>query len=388
MIKTIDLIIEIAQSFAKMQKKNGSFPGGNNGPYNDPETPVRNTSHLIILFSKCYELTNNKKFLDILYKGAEYLYSKDARPFGYTFHHRNNKEKDRCNGLIGQAWAIEALVEASKRLDDEKYLLLAEEVFLQHPLNNDFCLWQVIDIDGKLCGIDRTFNHQLWFAACSAMIYAKKSIDQINILLKFIDSLTENMRTLENGLILHPIKPYAEIKRLEYLKQNPGIQKAIKFSIYTYLKFIKSKTKKKKKDYTEVVYKSIGYHLFNMYAFALLKLQIPHHKFWKFEVFHSAIEYMLSKDFKDNIDKNKYSYPYNPPGFEMPFVLKVLSDFSDEKIIEISKLWINRQIKRTYNKNTKMMDRNTLDPLTLSARIYELSRWPLNLLDKITFEVG
>lgn len=41
----------------------------------------------------------------------------EARPMAATFWHRKNPEKDACNGLIGQAWTIEALTMAAGATD-------------------------------------------------------------------------------------------------------------------------------------------------------------------------------------------------------------------------------------------------------------------------------
>jgi hypothetical protein len=86
---------------------------GHNGPYNDPETPMRNYGHWLITFSKCFELTGEQIYLNKIKEFAEYLISDNARPFGYSFHHRSKESKDKCNGLIGQAWVFEALAFAS-----------------------------------------------------------------------------------------------------------------------------------------------------------------------------------------------------------------------------------------------------------------------------------
>ena len=39
-----------------------------------------------------------------------------------TFYCRLNPEKDFSNGLIGQAWVIEALVEAHKLTKEDSYI--------------------------------------------------------------------------------------------------------------------------------------------------------------------------------------------------------------------------------------------------------------------------
>ena len=48
------IITELFTNSAKrglaIQKKDGSIPAGFNGPYHDTETPVRNTSHYLMLF--------------------------------------------------------------------------------------------------------------------------------------------------------------------------------------------------------------------------------------------------------------------------------------------------------------------------------------------------
>ncbi|MFC2145684.1 hypothetical protein ACFLQQ_05065, partial [Actinomycetota bacterium] len=120
-----------------------------------------------------------------------------------------------------------------------------------------------------------------------------------------------------------------------------------------------------------------------MCAFAILKKQIPDILFWESDLIKKAFDYMLKSEYKDDLDDNIYGYPYNSPGFEIPFVLDIFNIFGKEKIIEISGLWINEQFRRCYNKDTRMMDKNTTDPLTLTARIYELYRLNVNVLNKI-----
>ena len=201
-----NLILEIAENSIKLQNENGSFLPGHNGPYYDSETPVRNSGHWLITFSKCYKLTNKSKYKDKVYQIAEYLTTEDVRPGGNSFYHRNKKGKDKCNGLIGQAWTIEALVEAAKILESEKYSLIAEEVFFKHSFNKECGLWNCLEIDGQILPIDSTFNHQLWFAACALLIKSKRSNEILRRIKKFIIMLPKNLTILENGMIFHQIK--------------------------------------------------------------------------------------------------------------------------------------------------------------------------------------
>ncbi len=67
--------------------------------------------------------------------------------------------------------------------------------------------------------------------------------------------------------------------------------------------------------------------------------------------------------------------------FENAFTLSVFQhdNTSQEKIA----WWVNQQISKTYNNRTGMFDKNTTDPATLTARIYELTRLPQKILANI-----
>ena len=82
------------------------------------ETPVRNTAHWLITMLKAYEISNETKFKDSAWRAVQYLLSPSARPMNATFFCRTNPEKDFCNGLVGQAWIIEALAIAGMKLED------------------------------------------------------------------------------------------------------------------------------------------------------------------------------------------------------------------------------------------------------------------------------
>ena len=122
-----DFLLHVADKALSWQRADGSFPPGHNGPYHDPETPVRNSGHWLIVFSRCYSLNGDTKYKDAIHRIAKYLTSKEARPEGFAFFHRKSPPKDRCNGLIGPAWTIESLVEASTVLEDDQYARIAND---------------------------------------------------------------------------------------------------------------------------------------------------------------------------------------------------------------------------------------------------------------------
>ena len=381
-----DLIIKTAEDIFESQNEDGSFPAGHNGPYYDPETPVRNSGHWLIIFAKCYELTGNHKFKDKVHELAEYLYSEDARPNGYSFYHRNKKDKDKCNGLIGQAWTFEALVEATRLLCDDKYALLAEEVFFQHPFNWKSGLWNRLEIDGKILPYDTTFNHQLWFAACASIIKSKRSDEIMKRVVRFLDCLNDNLSILSNGLVYHPIEHLFEAEFARQFSFGMRTKKTVRNFAHALKNFhfpekLLREDEARSKTRENLVYKSVGYHAFNTYAFAILKQQIPEHKFWTTDIFHKIVNYLQTDAYLQKLDDNKYGYPYNPPGFEVPYSLYILADLNEDELIKLTSQWVNEQFYRCFNPKTAMMDRNTEDTVTHTARIYELLRMPKEILE-------
>lgn len=383
-----DLIIKTAEDIFESQNEDGSFPAGHNGPYYDPETPVRNTGHWLITFAKAHDWTGEERYKACVLHCAEYLCSKDARPYDFSFHHRSGS-KDYCNGLIGQAWTFEALVEATRLLGDDKYALLAEEVFFQHPFNEEYGLWNRLEIDGQVLTIDGTFNHQLWFAACASLIKGKKNAEIIYRVERFMDCLPQNLTIFDNGLVYHPIEWLIEkqitgnFTSIAKIKKLIGsLSKALRNR--RWLEQISDLKHIKENKYKREIYRSVGYHSFNIYALAILKTQVSAHPFWDTESFRKAVDYMLTPEYRAELNNNKYGYPYNPPGFEVPYSLSILKNMNEKELTEISQWWLNEQFKRCYNEKTGMMDRNNEDALTHTARIYELSRMPIEFLTKIS----
>ena len=114
-----DIIMQTSRAALQLQRADGSFPEGCNGPYHDSETPVRNTAHWLITMLKAFEISQAKPdFIDSAWRAVQYLLSPSARPMNATFFCRTNPEKDFCNGVIGQAWVIEALAIAGRKLND------------------------------------------------------------------------------------------------------------------------------------------------------------------------------------------------------------------------------------------------------------------------------
>lgn len=347
-----ELIVKSSEAGVNLQdEKKGTLPAGHNGPYHDEHTPVRNTAHWTLLFLKSYKITDNSKFLGAANRAADYFLSKEARPMGATFWQRKCKNKDTCNGVIGQAWTIEALVEAGKVLERTELLDLAVDVFSMHPFDERMGIWKRMAPDGMILPHDVTFNHQLWFAASGALIADETGNEEIGKQVeRFMDKLDTNFRIYSSGLIYHMLIFRYDWKQI--IKDGIRIMK-------------ESKERKRK-----LAYKAVGYHLFNLYAFAMLRQQYPNDPFWNSKKFEKALSYAMDNQFKEKVSENIYGYPYNPPGFEMPLVIQ---EFGDDDVSE-KKWWIQQQLDRCFDYNSWLMTKETEDPETHSARLYEATR--------------
>jgi len=68
-------------------------------------------------------------------------------------------------------------------------------------------------------------------------------------------------------------------------------------------------------------------------------------------------------------------------GFEVPFSLSILGNLGTNASAELARKWGSEQIRRCFNPATRNMDMCTEDPITHTARIYELARMPLEVLE-------
>ena len=361
-MKLHELIVKVAETGLDSQKSDGSMPPGKNGPYNDIETPVRNTSHWAITFVKAFQITSQDKFKKSALACTEYLSGQKARPHGKTFWHRESKSKDKCNGLIGQAWSIESICVVSNALKIPELADLATEIFHLHPFNSKRKLWNRVEIDGVILSIDETFNHQLWFAAAASMINGNDTEIVHHRIKLFLKGIQENIAQYKNGLIGQSIKT----KKTIHYNNN----------LFLLLKIFVAQLIQSKQKRNWSLYKSIGYHTFNLYAFALLAKKFGQDLIWPEKIVTNALSYAKSYEFTNQIKENEFGYPYNPPGFELPLALIELEkDKSQIDQNHISKL-LSNQLTMNFNFETYMMDKNTHDPATHTARIYEATRLP------------
>ena len=357
-LQMLELLILAAETSIAWQKDDGSMPAGHNGPYHDPETPVRNTAHWGITFQAVWEITGDYKFLDAAIACAEYLLNSVTPQT--PFYCRNKLNKDQTNGLIGQAWAMEALLEIGVRQNRSDLINLAESVFNLHPFMIREGGWLTVRLDGSPSRLDQTFNHQLWFCAIGVMLLTSGRESASESVEAFLGRLSSHLRLYPNGLIRHLSPQFLSISLYD---KSKGLIRALRNF----------------RQREQLYIKSVGYHTFNTYAFSLIQRSLPATGLNSTKIISRALEYLVDGTFENEVDISPYGYPYNPPGFEA--AMSIATFFPEQpRLVDI---WLERQITKTYNQSTKQFDRDAADPLTSAARIYEVTRiyskpWAVN----------
>lgn len=348
-----EIINQETQKAIDQQNDDGSFLNGHNGPYFDNETPVRNTSHWLFTLCSLYERYGDIKYSIAANKAVDYLLSKKARPMNASFWCRTNPKKDFCNGLIGQAWVLEALIKAYEVLKRQECYDIAEEVYLMHPWDNNNKIWHRLNVDGSYGGHDGTFNHQLWFGAVTGFL--NNTEDAIIRSKEFFEYVVPKLGLYNNGVIFHN----TPLIRYKFKSNKPT-------DILRYL-FQLSETTKQKKIFWS---KSIGYHGFNLYALCLYKYKYPDHLFWESKMFRKILSAIGNKKFIKQQGNNKYSYPYNPTGIELAFVLETFKPDEYDSAL----WWLKEQCNQTLEPGYSIMTNHSNDKITSQARIYEATR--------------
>lgn len=346
-----DVLQASGERMLTRQAADGSVPGGCNGPYRDEETPVRNTAHTLILWADLYRRTGDPAFKAASGRAVEFLAGSKARPGGFTFHCRNTK--DRCNGLVGQAWAMEALLFAHEVFEWRECYRLAESVYLLHPFDPSVRLWHRVETDGADLSYDNTFNHQLWFAAAASLLAeTPRALEEAR---GFLDHVAAKVSCYETGVIFHS-SPMGGLAGHAGNGAGALLQQC--------RQLWKSRRKK-----SGLYGKSVGYHAFNLYAYALLRQTIPEAACWRRDVTKRMLRATEDEAFLNELDQSPFGFLYNVSGIEIAFALEVFG--GDARNAES---WLNRQWERTFLSPERPLARGAVDENTADARIYEAVR--------------
>lgn len=337
----------------------GHAPKGCNGPYKNNDTPIRNTSHWAVTYSALYQIFKEEKYFNIINRFANYLLDSTNYGISGAAICRKNAADD-TNGVIGQAWVIEGLLACYDITKNENLFDRAISVFDSQELSVETGLWKIRCSDGRNIGYDYVYNHNLWFSAAGSQILDRKNIQNVRKkILIFLNHSKTTYGVQPSGCLYHLIN------------LNVGFIGNIKFSAKKVLTdFNISKFK-------DINYLEKGYHLFDLYGFALLMNQFSDHPALNSAKLKKAITYGAGKHFLNSLGAigkplNRYSYPYNSPAFEYPYITSVLGVGCDEKIAE---KMLEIQFTELFDEKRMLFLNKNEDPDTLTARMYELIRY-------------
>jgi len=322
------------------------FPGGHNGPYLNLESPIRNTSHWVIGFIIAFRLTGDDRYQSAAVACLKWLTDIDCPYYKSSQFLQRQGGTDSCNGVIGDAWVLEALAFAVKWLDHDivnNVVKLQSAIKERLQLKNNFA-FKRFDVTKGYMSCDYTFNHQLWLFM--SLIVTKDVKIDFNNVLDFY--MRKALVLRKGGLVHHLYHSYA-------MKNMVNIVNYKRASV---------------QNYNKMASKERGYHLFNLYAFARIKIEIPcHFKEYEEEVknaFSMVDEAFIQKLFDE---KNKYAFNYNSPGFELPLIFLAFPDRISENSVKLSYALHREQ---TWNEELGAFVNSCDDPMTMTSRAYEL----------------
>ncbi len=360
------LLIQSAEKMISLQSATGYFPKGSNGPWLDDDTYVRTTAHGAMLIYHAYELTGETKYLEGALLACEYLISTEAMQYGYAFHCRNTETSDRCNGLIGQAWAIEPLIWIGYNEDIHKYTDVAQNLLAILPYHYDQHVWDMLEIDGRNIGTRVALNQQIWISAMS-LILGQWIHDQelIRRGADFFEHINEKVQYIAHkGLIQHTFRKKKQIRSTRSWKDiwEPLLEPEIN-----------------KTDNVALHERSDGYLSFLLYGMALAYSHSAEARFWKSRKtkkwLAAAVNYVCNNITQRYPQSEGYAWCYNPTGIELAYVVQTFQSYLrlSDHLPHVS-TWIDMQINAYYDFTQHMMSHNTKYPEILSARLYEAIR--------------
>jgi len=344
-----ELTVKSATSAIKKQHIDGSFLPGRNNSWNDNVTPARTTSHYAIQLCKAYSLTKNIKYLQSAELAYNYLTSPELRPFDKTFNCRTEKNKNKCNGLIGQAWVIESLIHGAKYLRYNKLIELARSTYKLHEYNQNYHLYSPIEINGRILKPAKTLNHQLIFTAVGCMLIQATIDEHKPELLDFYKKLPNLALKYKNGILAH------------HVHYGPNSIMRNTLRLLRYPIFLKTYSR------------AIGYHSFNLFSLGLAKSALPGSDVWDTPKLRKLIEQLhlaiTSKDYLEHIKTNSYAYAYRLVG---PELLVFCRAFGFDQLNEEIYRMVSFQLDQHWDKSENSLSKNTPDSDTLASRLYEI----------------
>lgn len=255
-LKLRDLLLTEADDAIAIQRLGGAMPNGHNGSYGDPETPLRCTSHALMAFSSAYRAVGIERYKTAGLASLEFIMSSLERSPGCLVMRFPRGGKDEANGVLGQAFAIEALHAAWRIFGRTDARDAAITLIERHKFDSIYHCWKRVTPEGGTISPDFTFNHQLYFAATVAKFRTESPV-ACSGLNAFLSGWPITLGTRSDGRVIH---------ELGMTRGRGGA--------------IRARLGLQREPDPAVMSKEADYHLYNCYGFAVLAqsgVDVPTH---------------------------------------------------------------------------------------------------------------
>ena len=366
MIEQEKYLYTLGELYYESFKELGHAIPGHNGPHGHLDTPVRNTAHYLIIYLYLYKRTGKERYLELCKTFAEYLCKEQSKSKSGAIECMITDKFDHLNGVIGQAWVIEALLYYYEYTKDDRCLVSAKNIFLSQKYNYEKHAFERVELDGRNIGVDVTYNHQVWFLGCASPLddyYPELGIRSIaeDFLMAGVE---RDFRMYSNGDLYHAIA--IDSKRI---------------TKKTVVKALATPIRNLCPQKLDLHYINRGYHIYDVYGFCILKERYGMLPFFSSQNFKIAVEHAkdiesfnrrngVYKYINHGSDFNIYGYGYNSPAFELPYISLVEEFYSEQLCRETYDV----QTKLMFDEQTGIMCRNNADVETWNAKTYEIVR--------------
>lgn len=365
-----EYLVRSAECASEIQSADGSMPAGHNGPWLSQDTPVRTTAHWSVLFAYAYKHTGRRSFKKYALSACNYLVSSQALPEGNIFLCRSSSNaKDQSNGLIGQAWAIEALLYNGDIFGRKEFIEIADLVLNNHRYCKERHGWYEKEVGGIERGFCSTINQQIWFAVM-ALDGGKRCSRLKSFANDFFGHLPDIIEFQAPGIIRHVVRPRKSPNRSIIEKKISDLIALVKrFSLKEPAKCILQE-------------RALGYQSFILYALAiaesLTKQNYLSDKPGYEDLLDTTLRSSVCNLTKVALEDNPYAWSYNPVGIELAYAIQTFAPHIDlgERAAEY---WLKQQLLGHASLDPPLLNQNTTDPVILAARLYEATRLDPNI---------
>lgn len=351
---SIESILEtVANDALSIQNEDGSFPQDDTSFYGDPQLPIRVTSQWLRILVHQYERTGEEEYLRAANQAASYLISDETRPHEYTFHYRNTKKKDKCDGVFGQALPIWSLCHAAEVLERDDLYEVAESVANLIPFDTSQSVWKRVEIDGEILTIDRTLNHQLAYAAAVSKVREYPIQKQVEA---FLESLPTLVGVREDGIIRHFVRTPIN-QKMGFRDNLVSIRNRVLYECYRMSSSMRSK--------------EVSYQAVNLFWLSELKKEFPDHSVWDTPLIRDALDVVETKEFKSEVRKTELAFSDSATGFYIGVALSVFNNDWDA-----AAEWITDQFEYRYNLHSDLLVDDFEGRMKMASNLCYLAELP------------